>query len=128
MKKLALFSISFMLVALFIGYKSLSTHIYNRTDCERFNIDNIELRTGIDIPAVLASSCECESNGKQKIASFIIDETQIDLSDYIAEKNWQPNGVNTYQLSNKTEQSSWMATLNTTTAELSFDLTYLSKR
>jgi len=40
-------------VLLFMGsFKLLVRHIFNRQDCERFNIDNIELRTGINVQII----------------------------------------------------------------------------
>ncbi|PKO99811.1 MAG: hypothetical protein CVU13_04595 [Bacteroidetes bacterium HGW-Bacteroidetes-8] len=71
-----------LIVLLFMGgTRLLIRHIYNRTDCERFNIDNIELRTGVDIPDITES--KCESDGKIKICEFTLDTNKIVLSHYI---------------------------------------------
>ena len=65
-----------------IGFTLLRRHIFNRTDCERFNIDNIELRTGIDIPAVDSSNCECGDAVKR--SNFYLHSEKVNMNDYIS--------------------------------------------
>jgi len=69
------------LTILFAGsIYSLSKHIYNRTDCVRFNIDNIESRTEIDIPQAISSECDCKDVPKMKESTFVLDKTSARLS------------------------------------------------
>ena len=41
-------------ILLFKGCTSLGKTIYTSMDCDRFNIDHIEMRTGIDIQRVIS--------------------------------------------------------------------------
>ena len=73
-------------VLVFMGsFKLLVRHIFNRQDCERFNIDNIELRTGVNVPSI--SDCDCRVTENMKLSTFILDTTVVDIGSY-AENEW----------------------------------------
>ena len=68
-------------VLLFMGsFKLLVRHIFNRQDCERFNIDNIELRTGINVPPI--SDCDCRVTDNTKLSTFKLDTSVVDIASY----------------------------------------------
>ncbi|CAM3609707.1 hypothetical protein FLGE108171_05805 [Flavobacterium gelidilacus] len=68
------------------GFYAVSKMIYNSCSCEQFNIDNIELRTRINIPNVKNVECTYNERKKTKKATFLIDTEKIDL-DYYIKKN-----------------------------------------
>lgn len=71
-----------MCVLLFMGGVHLfGRHIFNTKSCQLYNIDNIELRTGVDIPNITSTECTCEDN--VKISKFIIDTELVDINRYI---------------------------------------------
>ena len=85
MKKILLIlsAISLFLTLVGFGFYGFSKMIYNSCDCERFNIDNIELRTGINIPSIKDTECTYDQTTKTKKATFIIDTEKVDIEDYI---------------------------------------------
>lgn len=120
---LKIIGITVVAITLFFGgCKLLIKDIFNRKDCERFNIDNIEVRTGIDVPSVSESDCQCI--GDTKTASFIIDNTKVDLHEYVSKHDFVKDD-SLYIKSNKSEHTDWNASVNMETAELRFILHYL---
>ena len=111
-----------MMVILMGGCRVLVKGIFNRKDCESFNIDNIEVRTGIDIPKT--AGCDCVSDGKTKTAEFVIDKSKVELNDYIAKQGFIKKD-SIYELSDESDHTKWTAKLNKKTAELKFILHYL---
>ncbi|MEM1325466.1 MAG: hypothetical protein AAGI23_05905 [Bacteroidota bacterium] len=130
MKKLTIIAAVLLLGigGLMSSYIGLSRHIYNRTDCERFNIDNIELRTGINVPQVLAEECACQTDGKLKQTSFVIDTSVVDINDYISSQNWSLSSDGQYIASSINDRSEWQAQLDPQTAKLSFEIRYLGMK
>ncbi len=104
------------------GCKLLVKSIFNRQDCERFNIDNIEVRTGIDIPAV--TDCDCKSENMTKTSVFTLDTSVIQVAEY-REKHKFIATDSLYIRQDSNEYTKWKATLNDKTAELSFILHYI---
>lgn len=104
------------------GCKLLVREIFNRQDCERFNIDNIEVRTGVNVPKVLR--CECVVKDKTKTATFVIDRDKVDLKEYILKQQFVKKD-SLYMLSNTSKHTDWEATLLEETGELRFTLRYL---
>jgi len=103
------------------GVKLLVNHIYHRQGCERFNIDNIELRTGINIPAVSDFDCNCEAN--RKTSKFVINTQEVELDLYIDDNQFEL--VNDqYLKQGDNENTKWKATLDKATAELIVDIEY----
>jgi hypothetical protein len=125
MKKIliALLSIPILILLFIGGYRGLTKHIYNRTDCEAFNIDNIELRTGIDVPAVIESDCECFVTGNTKTAKFILDTENLDFERYVSRNKFEwLEGE--YRNSGETDDTAWASTLNQETKELTVFIEY----
>ncbi len=64
-------------------------YIATSNSCERFNIDNIELRARIDIPEIEAGSCSCKLDKEEntKTNYFKIRTDAVDMDRYV-ERNW----------------------------------------
>jgi len=107
----------------FAGCKGLISHIYNRTDCEQFNIDNIEVRTGIDIPAVSKVICDFNETKNIKTSVFTLDKLQVDLDDYVARNGFESQG-NVYVNTGERADTKWEANLDKTSLDLTVSVTY----
>ena len=106
-----------------LSFKILVSHIYQRQDCERFNIDNIELRTGINIPSTSDSDCSCDPSQNIKSATFLIDTQKVDLDDYIIVNNFtEEDGL--YINNGDRVDTEWRTTLNKTTGDLAVFIKY----
>lgn len=122
--KTLLFMVGGIVVFLFLagsGFVLLKKHIYTKTGCRGFKIDHIELRTGIDVPAVASSDCECGEGFKK--STFVIDTVLVKLPQYIANNRFEP-GNRGFSKKGSDEHTQWTSHLNTQTAELSFELFY----
>ena len=104
----------------YLGLNLLAKHIYNRTDCDRFNIDNIEMRAHINIPSIESQDCNCENNTKTSIFVF---ESDVNLEDYI-QKNHFVKENEIYVNQGERVDTKWRAVLNLKTAELSVIIEY----
>lgn len=105
------------------GFYLLAKHIFGRTDCERFNIDNVELRTGIGIPPVLSSECDCDTEKMIKRTSFIIDTAKTSAQEYIDRGRFQL--VNDqYVASGDNKNTKWNAVFDKETAKIDFVIEY----
>ncbi|MEM7367192.1 MAG: hypothetical protein AAF587_01255 [Bacteroidota bacterium] len=124
--KQILIAISILAASLFLfmgGVKMLVSHIYNRTDCERFNIDNIEVRTGIDIPSVSEADCTCDQIAKTKRSTFTINTQQVDLDEYLTTNKFvEQDGA--YVNAGEREDTKWKAKLDPETHVLTVMLEY----
>lgn len=96
-------------------------YIYNTNSCKAFNIDNIELRTGVNIPKVTSSECQCTNN--TKVSKFIIDTEHLDVNDYLY-KNKLQRVDSLYIKENDNENSMYKVVFNKETSELIVNLTY----
>lgn len=103
------------------GCKSLVRTIYESMDCDRFNIDHIELRTGIDIPQINRNYCELTET--KRTVSFQFLKTGRDKRAY-AEKYFTWSEANTFTSEGANEDTRWSASLDTLTSELIFELYY----
>jgi hypothetical protein len=123
MKKivLSLGILGLLFIMLYGGLHLFGKHIYNTQSCELYNIDNIELRTGVNIPAVTSTDCECKDN--KKVSKFIIDIDKVDL-DYYVSKNDFTLIDELYIKKNDTDNSTYKVVFNKKTAELTVNLTY----
>lgn len=115
--------LAIFLIAIYGGLYFFGNLIYNTQSCDRFNIDNIELRTGVNIPEIVTSNCECKDNNK--ISKFIIDSVKVDLDDYISKNEFTRIG-NLYVKENDNSNSTYKVTFEKQTAELIINLTYKS--
>lgn len=66
-----------------MGLQAFCDKIYESRDCDFANIDNIEMRTSIDIPEIHACDCRYDEREFAKKVTFIIDKKSLDLDDYI---------------------------------------------
>ena len=62
--------------------------IGNSNSCEFYNIDNIELRAHIDIPAIESGSCSCIKDGDSKTNYFKIRTDAVDMDRYVARNSF----------------------------------------
>lgn len=122
-KVVLLLSAVIMMIVLFFGSMMLLTrHIYERQDCKAFNIDNIELRTGIDIPKVISSKCECSDHRKN--AEFVLDLDQLDITDYLS-KNKLERAESRYIRAGENHNTKWSANYDSLQATLAVEIEYL---
>jgi len=107
------------------GFYGFSKMIYNSCDCESFNIDNIELRTGINIPKIKNVDCNYNENTKTKKSSFIIDTEKVDLEDYMIKNKLVKSGSSElYIKSNDIESHSYKGILDKKTGKLDIEIIY----
>lgn len=116
-----MFIIGALILVSIVGCIGLKRHIYFRTDCYRFNIDNIELVTDINVPALVDSECSCESGIKESL--FTIDTSRVDLKSYI-KKNKFVAKDSLYINEGETTFTTWVASVNPRTAALKFWIVY----
>jgi hypothetical protein len=127
MKKvlLILSAIALFLTLVGFAFYGFSKMIYNSCDCERFNIDNIELRTGINIPSIKDTECTYDETTKTKKATFIIDTEKVDIEDYILKNELvKSDAENLYVKSNDIKSHSYKGVLNKKTGKLDIEIIY----
>ena len=80
-----------------IGYGSCWGLVYairESNSCKQFNIDNIEVRTGIDIPSIHRTpdcfSCILDKEMNTKINYFKIRTDEIDMDKYLERNSFLP--------------------------------------
>lgn len=125
MKKISkplLFGFLVLLFPIF-GYKMLSSHIYNRTDCEQFNIDNIEVRTGINIPVVNEVTCDFKSTENTKVSVFMLKRLSLDFDHYIKRNDFVKEG-DFYVNRGERADTKWEAKLSKEDLKLVVSLVY----
>lgn len=66
----------------FLGYQTLLRNIYQSRSCEWANIDNIELRTLIDIPATSDCDCIYDETADTKTVVFNLDLELSEIMQY----------------------------------------------
>lgn len=107
------------------GFNGFGKMIYNSCDCERFNIDNIELRTGINIPSIKSEECFYDENTKTKKSSFIIDKQKVDIEDYIQKNNLVSfNSNELYSKIYDAKKQSYKVFLDKKTGKLNIEIVY----
>lgn len=76
----------------FGGLVGCTRLIGNSNSCELFNIDNIELRAHIDIPALDAGRCSCimDKTDDSKTNYFKIRIGVVDMDRYVARNSFIP--------------------------------------
>lgn len=104
------------------GCRVLSKQIFNKQSCESFNIDNIELRTGIDIPKVKDYTCTCADGIKD--STFELDLTEEEFESYVSRNKFVKTDSALIK-QNETEHTKWMAVLNPTSKSLAIHIEYL---
>ena len=115
-------SLTFVVFLFFGGCRALTTAIYHSMDCHRFNIDHIELRTGINVPRI-DSVLQCELVPDQsRIIKFHIDP-RVDIRTY-AYTHFSNDTAMLFRASGTKLDVSWRANLDTNTRILLFELDY----
>lgn len=117
-------SISVLAIGFILGFRGLVSHIYNRVDCESFNIDNIEVRTGIDIPAVTDVECSCNEEKTIKTSTFTLDVDQLDLDRYVARNKFKAIDGH-YENIGERKDTKWKAKLDRGSHQLTVTVEYL---
>jgi len=108
-------------ILLFKGCTGLGKTIYTSMDCDRFNIDHIEMRTGIDIQQIERSYCRL-SNDKREVSFQSLKDGASELA--YAQKYFTWDGA-TFTASGSNPDTKWQASLDTVTNELYFKLNYI---
>ncbi|WP_040278157.1 hypothetical protein [Psychroserpens damuponensis] len=123
MKKFLIITLSFFafISLMYLGLNLFGKMIYNKQSCERFNIDNIELRTGVNIPEVTTTYCQCKDN--KKVSKFIINTDKVDLDNYVSRNDFTQID-DLYIKENDTKNSTYKVVCNKKTAELIVNITY----
>lgn len=103
------------------GCRSLMKNIYNSMDCNQFNIDHIELRTGIDVPQIKSNYCELTDTSRT--VSFQLLKTGEDKKAY-AQKYFRWTKGSLFVQEGSNSDTRWSARLDTVTSELVFKLHY----
>lgn len=103
------------------GCQSFARTIYNSMDCNQFNIDHIELRTGIDVPQIKRNYCELTDTSRT--VSFQLLKTGKDKKAY-AEKYFRWSKGSLFVQEGSNSDTRWSAQLDTVTSELVFKLHY----
>ena len=112
-----------VIVFLFIGSIRLFVQfMYNSNSCEQFNIDNLELRTGIDIPSVISVDCKCD--GQQRNSEFLIDPKGFNLNRYLDQNDFVFEGTH-YINKGENDKTSWAAMLKPENLLLTVHIDYL---
>ena len=127
MKKIIfiLSGIALFLTLVSFGFYGVSKVIYNSCSCERFNIDNIELRTGINIPSIKDTECTYDKITKTKKATFLIDIEKIDLDDYIKKNKLVKSDYGQlYFKSINIKSHSYQGVLNKKTGKLNIEINF----
>ena len=103
------------------GCQSFARTIYNSMDCNQFNIDHIELRTGIDVPQIKRNYCELTDTSRT--VSFQLLKTRKDKNS-LCREIFPMVGRITFYSEGSNSDTRWSARLDTVTSELVFKLHY----
>lgn len=113
-----------LLPVLVVGcYKLISNHIYHKKDCLEFNIDHIEVRTGINIPKVSFADCDMNDTQTNRKAIYIIDKTLVDIPLWLAKNRFQKTD-SLYINKGYKEEHNWIAEFDPLDSKLTIDLIY----
>ena len=123
MKKLGIIlgSIALLILLFMAGCRALIYTIGNSNTCEQFNIDNIELRTGIDIPAT--TNVDCIYNDGIKDVVFTLDTNEVVIPEYLSRNKFEQSGGKFVNNGEK-KRTKWEATYDKKRAELTMHLVY----
>jgi uncharacterized protein YceK len=116
-----LLSIALLLFLLLGGCGLLRKTIYDSMDCNQFNIDHIEMRTGINIP-LIDSTIHCSLDAHFRDVSFRLSE-KVDMNRY-ANSHFVWSDDNGWRSEGKAEGHRWKAELDTITRQLAFTIQY----
>lgn len=116
--------ISLIIVLGYFYFQFFLKSIYQSKTCTWTNIDNIEIHTGIDIPAIINVKCNYNKAQKIKTAVFTVDKTNVDLVDYLRANHFMKYNTTTYCKKGTTKNAAWKSSLNLKTAELQVIIKY----
>ena len=103
------------------GCKTLTSTIYQSMDCDQFNIDHIELRTGIDVPKIKRKYCLL--NDSTRTVEFEVLLNSEELKSYSAKYfNWK---APLFTSEGRRSDTEWQASLDTSNRALIFTINYL---
>ena len=104
------------------GCKTLTSTIYQSMDCDQFNIDHIELRTGIDVPKIKRKYCQLYDSTRTVEFEVLLNAEELDA--YSAKYfNWDST---LFVAKGQRSDTRWQARLDTSSRALIFHLYYLS--
>jgi len=104
------------------GCKTLTSTIYKSMDCDQFNIDHIELRTGIDVPKIKRKHCQL--NDSRRTVEFEVLLNSDELKSYSTKYfNWD---APLFTAEGRRSDTEWQARLDTSTRALIFTIYYLA--
>ncbi|MDA9279560.1 hypothetical protein N8450_03070 [Schleiferiaceae bacterium] len=103
------------------GCKTLTSTIYQSMDCDQFNIDHIELRTGINIPSVQRNYCELIDSVRSVSFQVLLNTKELEI--YSA-KYFEWNAP-VFTAEGERSDTRWEASLDTSSRALNFNLYYL---
>ncbi|MDA8994198.1 hypothetical protein N9H17_02390 [Schleiferiaceae bacterium] len=104
------------------GCKTLTSTIYQSMDCDQFNIDHIELRTGIDVPKVKRKNCQLNDSTRTVEFEVLLNAEELDA--YSAKYfEWH---APVFTAEGERSDTRWQARLDTSSRALIFHLYYLS--
>lgn len=104
------------------GCKTLTSTIYQSMDCDQFNIDHIELRTGIDVPKIKRKYCQLNDSTRTVEFEVLLNAEELDA--YSA-KYFEWNAP-VFTAVGERSDTRWQARLDTSSRALIFHLYYLS--
>lgn len=106
----------------FVSFKSFLSFIFDCKDCNKFVIDHVELRTGLDIPTTVNQDCVLLEN--KKIHKFQFDTKEIDVHNYLTVNNFYQEGDYWIKTGNN-KNNTWYAEYSLPTNELKVEIRYL---
>lgn len=119
---LIIFGSSVLLIGLLMaGCRALIYTASSSVDCERFNIDGIEVRTGIDIPAI--TNVDCIYNEGIKNVTFTLDTNKVDINHYLERNNFKKLN-DFYLIKGESESTNWHGEYDVTLATLKMKIIY----
>lgn len=110
-------------LTLFGSCKALIYHIYHHMDCNQFNIDHIEVRTGIDVPKTVSSLCNLNADQTRRDADFVLDTTVVDINQWLIKNKFTKYGIQ-YERSGKKADHNWQATFRMDKNQLLVQIVY----
>ena len=127
MKKIILITGSLVLFfgLAFGGIRALTSKIYHSCTCYRFNIDNIETRAHINIPAVDSVNCEFDEVNLVKTNVFYLKKEQ-DLYNYAKKNKYVKQTDSTFIHQGEEEDHTWYAEFNANSGRLDIQLNYIN--
>lgn len=115
-----------MLIILFClagSCKGLIHFIYHHMDCNEFNIDHIEVRTGIDVPKTVSSICHLSEDQTKRKVDFVLDTTVVDIDRWLKMNKFAKSGKQYVKLASL-EDHDWQATFERDKHQLSVQIVY----